>query len=180
MQATRVSRPFKILIVSDCRELYGKTLNTLRANLGMRFMLHPFHDFESTAWNIRTCADAYDLLVADSACFGSNFEAEEAFIRRTLSAVPSLLLLHKGQELEADRAIECGIQGLCFHEPHLRFRKLFPALALRMMVQYRELRDHCHPLKKFIEEPIMSVPAVVDDEIELEQARQRADTPAYA
>jgi hypothetical protein len=106
-------------------------------------MLHPFSDFVSASWNHRTSASCYDLVVADSAGLaGDGLPPQEAReIQHMLSEVPGMFLLHKGEDDLAEEAMDLGFKGFCFIEPDFQFRRLFPALTLKIITHYRELRN---------------------------------------
>ncbi len=130
-------KPIEAAFLSRSKNLYGRSINSLRAQLGIRARLHPYEKIKDVQTALRGRLEPrLELAVVDSEIL----EGEERlpmFPLRGGGHLPTLLLLRKHEMTAAEAALEAGYKALLFVDSDTEFRQMFPAMVLRIVTYYR-------------------------------------------
>lgn len=130
-------KPIEAAFLSRSKNLYGRSINSLRAQLGVRARLHRFEAVkavQTALWSGR--APQLELAVVDYPVLSEN-EGLPQFSLSGGGNLPALLLLRKSEMSAAEAALEAGYKALLFVDSDREFRQMFPAMVLRIVTYYR-------------------------------------------
>lgn len=130
------TKPFRIAFISPSLNLFGRSQNSLRAQLGTRAHLMPFDTVAEALVAVRDPTLGIELVVLDSASVTS-LKCLPQFLAAGDCGLPVLMLLRKGETEVAEAALEAGYKAILFVENEIQYRQLFPGMVLRIIAHFR-------------------------------------------